>query len=134
MRLYLGAEFKMLPCSVDSLVWLPSAGFGLVVTGEFSFVILRCLQLSAGRWKSQAQTTSSSGYGSTLETMALQTPRQPLPDQNGKDSVGPWIPDDPGTSKALSFSHSLNHRFSPTFLPAISSRITHSRVFNGHIY
>lgn len=56
-------------------------------------------QGAAERREGAAQAAGSAGHGAAAQAVALQAPRQPIPHQDGEDSAGPRLPDDPGAGK-----------------------------------
>lgn len=56
-------------------------------------------QGAAERRQGAAQAAGAAGHGAAAQAVALQAPRQPLPHQDGEDSAGPRLPDDPGAGK-----------------------------------
>lgn len=56
-------------------------------------------QGAAERREGAAQAAGAAGHGAAAQAVALQAPRQPVPHQDGEDSAGPRLPDDPGAGK-----------------------------------
>lgn len=56
-------------------------------------------QGAAERREGAAQAAGAAGHGAAAQAVALQAPRQPIPHQDGEDSAGPRLPDDPGAGK-----------------------------------
>lgn len=49
----------------------------------------------------EAQTTGSARHGAAAQTVALQAPGQPVPHQNGEDTLGPRLADDASAGNQL---------------------------------
>lgn len=62
--------------------------------GTFWFI-----QVSSGWGQSSPQETGAAGHGPTTETLAVQTPRQPLPHQDGEGLAGSGLAYDTGAGK-----------------------------------
>lgn len=55
-----------------------------------------CIQVSSGWGQSSPQEAGAAGHGPTTQTLAVQTPRQPLPHQDGEGPAGAGLAHDTG--------------------------------------
>lgn len=56
----------------------------------------RLLQVPPGRGQSSPPETGPARHGEAPETLAVQTPGQPVPHQDGEGAARPGLPHDPG--------------------------------------